>query len=209
MAHLGSTWPPRRLQDAPETAQDASKSPQDAAKMPPRASKTPSRASNTSPRDSKMPPRRLQDVLKTAKDASKSPQVYTFEQLYPVYTSGNQSAKCGRGDPFLCFEMKLSLSGSSFSVSIHFDHLYLVYNSGPPRASRMLPRHAKPLPFSKKSHRCLSAVAKHDGRLPKQWPLTKGGLAVARPRRASSIRQTTLVSHGRVQDRVRAHACRR
>ena len=29
---------------------------------------------------------------------------------------------------------------------------------------------------------------------------TKGGLAVVRPRRASSIRQTTLVSHGRVQD---------
>ena len=31
---------------------------------------------------------------------------------------------------------------------------------------------------------------------------TKGGLAVVRPRRASSIRQTTLVSHGRVQDRA-------
>ena len=30
---------------------------------------------------------------------------------------------------------------------------------------------------------------------------TKGGLAVVRPRRASSIRQTTLVSQGRVQDR--------
>ena len=28
---------------------------------------------------------------------------------------------------------------------------------------------------------------------------TKGGLAVVRPRRASSIRQTTLVSHGRVK----------
>ena len=32
---------------------------------------------------------------------------------------------------------------------------------------------------------------------------TKGGLAVVRPRRASSIRQTTLVSHGRAQDKVR------
>ena len=32
------------------------------------------------------------------------------------------------------------------------------------------------------------------------WAGKKGGLAVVRPRRASSIRQTTLVSHGRVQD---------
>ena len=70
----------------------------------------------------------------------------------------------------------------------------------PPRASKMLPRHAKSLPVSKISQRCLSAVAKHDGRLSNQWPLTKGGLAVARPRRASSIRQTTLVN-GRVQNR--------
>ena len=107
LAHLSPTWPPRRLQDAPETAQDASKGSQDAAKMPSRASKTPPRASTTLPRASKMPPRRAQD-------ASKSPQVYTFELLYLVCTSGNQSAKCGRGDPFLCFEMKLSLSGSSF-----------------------------------------------------------------------------------------------
>ena len=37
---------------------------------------------------------------------------------------------------------------------------------------------------------------------PTAWPSTKGGLAVVRPRRASSIRQTTLVSHGRVQDRA-------
>ena len=36
--------------------------------------------------------------------------------------------------------------------------------------------------------------------LRRTWPSTKGGLAVVRPRRASSIRQTTLVSHGRVQD---------
>ena len=35
--------------------------------------------------------------------------------------------------------------------------------------------------------------------LRRTWPSTKGGLAVVRPRRASSIRQTTLVS-GRVQD---------
>ena len=73
----------------------------------------------------------------------------------------------------------------------------------PPRASKMLPRHAKSLPVSKISQRCLSAVAKHDGRLSNQWPLTNGGLAVVRPRRASSIRQTTLVSHGRVQNKVR------
>ena len=43
-------------------------------------------------------------------------------------------------------------------------------------------------------------MAQHRGLLPKPWPNSKGGLAVVRPRRASSIRQTTLVSHGRVQD---------
>ena len=36
--------------------------------------------------------------------------------------------------------------------------------------------------------------------LRRTWPSTKGGLAVVRPRRASSIRQATLVSYGRVQD---------
>ena len=69
LAHLGSTWPPRRLQDAPKTAQDASKSPEDASKslqdaskslqdasskMPPRASKMRPRASKTPPREAKV-----------------------------------------------------------------------------------------------------------------------------------------------------------
>ena len=62
LAHLGSSWPPRRLQDAPKTAQDASKSHQNAPKTPSRASKAPSRAFKTPPRVSKMPPRRLQDA---------------------------------------------------------------------------------------------------------------------------------------------------
>ena len=54
---------------------------------------------------------------------------------------------------------------------------------------------------SRMSQKCLRAMAKHNGLLRRPWPSTKGGLAVVRPRRASSIRQTTLVSHGRVQDR--------
>ena len=74
----------------------------------------------------------------------------------------------------------------------------------PPRRSISLPRpskmfgsffksllpcqvHAKSLPGSEIRQRFLSAMAKHDGRLPSPWPLTKGGLAVVRPRRASSI----------------------
>ena len=39
LVHLGLSWPPRRLQDAPKSAQDASKSPQDAAKTLPRGAK--------------------------------------------------------------------------------------------------------------------------------------------------------------------------
>ena len=45
-------------------------------------------------------------------------------------------------------------------------------------------------------------MSAHNGRLQRQWLSTKGGLAVVRPRRVSSIRQTTLVSHGRVQDKA-------
>ena len=47
MAYLGSTWPPRRLQDASESAQDAPKRPQETS-------------------------RRLQDAFLSAQDASKS-----------------------------------------------------------------------------------------------------------------------------------------
>ena len=54
-----------------------------------------------------------------------------------------------------------------------------------PRASRPLPR------------------AGSKSFLLRPSPFTKGGLAVVRPRRPSSIRQTTLVSQGRVQDRVK------
>ena len=42
----------------------------------------------------------------------------------------------------------------------------------------------------------------HHGPLSPRWPCNKGGLAVVRPRRASSIRQTTLVNHGRVRNGV-------
>ena len=63
--------------------------------------------------------------------------------------------------------------------------------------------HAKSLPISKVRQGCLSPQAKHDGLLSKSWPFTKGGLAVVRPRRASSIRQNTLVLQWRVQNRGR------
>ena len=47
--------------------------------------------------------------------------------------------------------------------------------------------HAKSLPVSKICQRCLSPVAKHDGRPSIPWPLTKGSLAVVRPRGASIL----------------------
>ena len=37
----------------------------------------------------------------------------------------------------------------------------------------------KSLPSSKEGHRRLSAMAKHNGLLPRPWPSTKGGLAVS------------------------------
>ena len=58
--------------------------------------------------------------------------------------------------------------------------------------------HAKSLPISKVCQGCLSPEAKHDGSLSNSWPFTKDGLAVVRPRRASSIRQNTLVLQWRV-----------
>ena len=46
-------------------------------------------------------------------------------------------------------------------------------------------------------------MVNHNGLLQRPCLSTKGGLAVVRPRGASSIiRQTTLVSHGRAQDGV-------
>ena len=62
----------------------------------------------------------------------------------------------------------------------------------PPRASKVCLRPSRPLPKSASKSLLL-----------RPRPFTKGGLAVVRPRRPSSIRQTTLVSHGRVQDRGR------
>ena len=78
-----------------------------------------------------------------------------------------------------------------------------------PRISKMPPRRPEtPSRPSKTPPRCahgpLSRLhrANHYGLLPRQWPCIKGGLAVFRPRRTPSIRQTTLVNHGRAQDRV-------
>ena len=51
-------------------------------------------------------------------------------------------------------------------------------------SSRLLP---SPCQVQRYARSVLSAVAKNDGRLPTPWLVTKVGLAVFRPRRASSI----------------------
>ena len=92
-----------------------------------------------------------------------------------------------------------------------------------PRAARMCPGGLSPLGnflgillLARSWHSWLVSASKtpptasktpskteHNGLLLRLWPYTEGGLAVVRPRGASSIRQTTLVSHVRVQDRGR------
>ena len=65
--YLGSSWPPRLLQDAQDPLQDASKTPKIPSKTPkipfktlPRPPKTPPRGLKTPPRRPRSPPRRLQ-----------------------------------------------------------------------------------------------------------------------------------------------------
>ena len=68
-------------------------------------------------------------------------------------------------------------------------------------ASKSLQAASKSLQDASKSQpEWLPADASCRRLLQTPWPSTKGGLAVVRPRRASSIRQNTLVLQWRVQD---------
>ena len=151
---------------------------QDASKMPKIPSKTPPRPPKTLPRSPRLAPRRFQYRARRLQEASRRLQDGQ-DRLQDASKAAKKLPNASRM-PKISSMMPLRRSISLPRPSKMFGSFF----------KSVLPCqvHANSLPFSEIRQRFLSAMAKHDGRLPSPWPLTKGGLAVVRPRRASSIR---------------------
>ena len=125
-------------------------------------------------------PRRLQESLRRLQRPPRHPQE-------PPRCSQDTSPRSPKIENFIMLFNLLAflglLGGSSLNMVVKTLPRCL-------RASKVCLRPSRPLPKSASKSLLL-----------RPRPFTKGGLAVVRPRRPSSIRQTTLVSHGRVQDR--------
>ena len=156
-------------------------------KTPPRASKTPSRPSKTPPRASKTPPRPSKMGPRHPPRAPKIKNIAMFNNFFAFLG---------------LFGAILALHGCKHDINCHQNALRM-----PRRASKMPPKPskrpqavsnnvkmpspcqvlAKSLPNCKIRQRCLPTMVNHNGLLQRPCLSTKGGLAVVRPRGASSI----------------------
>jgi len=148
--------PPRRLQDRPRHLQEASRRLQDVQDRLQDDSKIAQEAS-----------KRLPDASKTAKIASKTP---------PRLSNRLPNAFLAPKSPLSLLRRPPKASRCLLDVQYRFQDRPKMFGSF---FKSLLPCqvHAKFLPGSEVRQRLLSAMTKHDGRLPSPWPLTKGGLA--------------------------------
>ena len=142
--------------------QDASKTAKIASKTPPRPPKTPPRGLQTPPRRPRSPPRRLQGRPRGFQMPPRRPRSLPRpSRRPPKFSRCLQDAQYRFQDRPKCSE----------AASKAYLPARLM-----PITARFLP---SPCQVHKYSRDVLSAVAKHDGRLPRPWTFTKGGLAVS------------------------------
>ena len=142
---------------------------QDASKTSKIASKTPPRSPKRLPRGFQTPPRRPRSLPRRPQGCPTCFQIPSWRPKSPLSPS-RRPPEASRCLPDAQYRFQ-NRPKSSEAVSRAYSPATLM-----PIAARFLP---SPCQVHKYSRHVFSTMAKHDGRLPRPWLLTKGGLAVS------------------------------